>query len=196
MSKDNVIAVDDGYFPIEYKARNGYTTLVSVKYKVIEKSVTGVSWKYVLVDGLDATIKTIEMVKLLSDENTLAILLDGITYAGFNIVDPYKVYEETKIPCIVFYRYSLNPHRIRKALETHFSDFQYRYSVIEKCLNNKYKMTTPWRIVEYTPVGISPEKASQILRKLQLYSPEPEPLKIADQISSRISRILLDLNTL
>lgn len=190
------IAIDDGYFPMHYKSRRGYTVLVAVKYSLSEYRIVGIAWNYILVDGLDGTEKAIELIKILDPRDSFTIY-DGVTYAGFNVIDPFKVLETINVPGIVFYRYPLDLERIRRALEKHFrSDYIHRLKPIEECLSRKYYMSTRWRIVEYTPIGLDPLTASDLLSRLQIYSPEPEPLRISDMLASKLSRILLSLNTL
>ncbi|WFO75934.1 DUF99 family protein [Desulfurococcaceae archaeon MEX13E-LK6-19] len=190
-----VIAIDDGYFPLEYKARRGYTILFGVLYSIPTNAIEAFSWNYIEVDGLDATDKAIEIVRLLK-RNENIVLLDGVTYGGFNIIDPRRIYSETKTPCIVVFRYPLSIERIRKALTKNFSDYKIRLEVIEYALTRRYVMETPWRALEYTPVGISPYEAKTVLEKLQFYSPEPEPLRIADQLASILSREMLRIGML
>lgn len=192
----HVIAIDDGYFPLEYKSRKGYTVLLGVLYDVDEHVVEGIAWNYVLVDGLDATEKSIEIINRLGTTGEEVVLLDGVTYAGFNIVDPRTIYGNTGYPCITVFRYPLCIERIEKALEKNFSDYMIRLEVIKSVLSRRYFMETKWRVIEYTPTGIEPGKARSILEKTQLYSPEPEPLRIADQLASHISRNLILNGTL
>lgn len=186
----DVIALDDGYFPLEYKARRGKTILLGVLYDDESRSVKGVSWGFIEVDGLDATDKAIDVISALKSGDGV-VLLDGVTYAGFNIVDPRRVHRVVGMPCIVVYRYPLSIERIRSALVKNFSDYSARLEVIEDVLSKKYAMETPWRTIEYTPIGIDPFEARLLLEKLQSYSPEPEPLRVADELASTLSREMI-----
>ncbi len=185
----NVLALDDGYFPINYKGRRGYTVLLAVEYTTDKYSVVWSDYTFILVDGVDATDKALSLAREAINPNI--VLYDGITYAGFNYIDPYRVNAEQGIPGIVFYRYKLSIERIRKALEKHFPDYMKRIKPIERALRERIALATKWGVYGYTPVGIEPWDAEKILRSLQLYSPEPEPLRIADQLASNISRLLL-----
>ncbi len=183
-----IVGVDDGYFPPYYKSRKGYTLLVAVKYDLLNRSVDAVAYTPVLVDGLDATIKAIELLRMVKGD---LVLYDGVTYAGFNIIDPYRVYSELGIPGIVFYRHPLSLERIRNALLKHFPDHMVRLEIIARVLRQRFRMDSMWGIYEYTPIHIDPLEAREILRKLQYYSPEPEPLRIADTLASTTSRRLI-----
>ncbi len=185
---DRVVAIDDGYFPLEYKGCRGYTILLAVGYSVSKCLVESIAYGYVVVDGVDATYRAVELVEAIGEAYT--IILDGVTYAGFNYIDPYRLYRDTGIPVIVFYRHPLSLDRIRNALYKNFNDAGKRYSVIEKALVNRVDYTTKWGLYQYTPVGVEPLEARWILEKLAHYSPEPEPLRIADKLASQITRTL------
>ncbi len=151
--------------------------------------------EYILVDGLDGTDKAIALMENLGYRDSIA-LLDGVTYAGFNFIDPYRIYRETSTPAIIFYRHKLSLDRIKNALYKNFNDAITRYQVIEKCLVNKVSFSTQWGIYEYTAVGIDVVYARKIITQLELYSPEPEPLRIADIIASKTARLLYENNKL
>ncbi len=183
-----IIGLDDGYFPPHYKGGKGYTILLGVKYSLTKKVIEGIAYTLVLVDGLDATEKALRLIEFLGGD---VILYDGVTYAGFNVIDPFKVHSITNIPGIVFYRHPLSLKRISDALVKHFQDYEIRLNVIKRVLMHRYKMSTEWGIYEYTPVEIEPLEAKKLLENLQYYSPEPEPIRIADILSSKASRKLM-----
>jgi len=187
--KQRVVAIDDGFFPTYYKYFKGSTVLAAIVYDLSEKNVEAIAISDVSIDGLDATNKAISLVKLLNIN--VPIILDGVTYAGFNIVDPHKLFSETSCPVIVFFRHQLSIDRIRRALVKHFHDYELRLSVIERVLEWRAKIYTWWGIYEYTPVGLSENTALSILRKSQIYSPEPEPLRVAGMLASKVSRTLI-----
>ena len=56
-------------------------------------------------DGLDATDIISKMIKKSKHYGQIrVVMLDGITYAGFNVVDIEELYGETGIPVIVVMR--------------------------------------------------------------------------------------------
>lgn len=189
MKLKSVIGLDDGYFPPHYKGRKGYTVLLGVKYAVKERIIEGISYTLILVDGLDATDKALKIIESLEGD---IVLYDGVTYAGFNIIDPFKIHSITGISGIVFYRHPLSIKKISNALIKHFPDYRVRLDIIRRVLQYRYKMNTEWGIYEYTPIEIDPLDAKNLLKKLQYYSPEPEPIRIADILSSKLSRSLIE----
>ncbi len=184
------IGIDDGYFPLYYKGGRGLTTLVAVGMSGPPLySIKSILYSFVLVDGLDATEKAIELLHTLGYRKAV-VIYDGVTYAGFNFIDPYLVYKATGYPGIVFFRYRVSFERIKKALTKHFPDAKKRLQVIRRVLNNKYVHITPWGESWFVPIGMGAKEAMNVLRKLEVYSPEPEPLRIADMIASSISKYL------
>ncbi len=188
-----IIAVDDGFFPTQYKGRKGKTLLLGIKtiniYHIVDLVYTSI-----LVDGLETTNRTCRLIKQLGEANL--VFLDGITYAGFDVVDADQVYSETGIPVIVYQQYPLDLHRVKKALRKHFPDWKQRYNVIEKIYRKMSYYPTRWRPILFYNVGINREDAIYYLEKTMIYSPVPEPLRLADQIASTVSRSCIINNKL
>src|SRR5665648_351090 len=68
-------------------------------------------------DGLDATKTIIELVNNTRHFSQIrVIMLDGVTYAGFNVVDIQQVVTETTKPVIVVMRHIPDFDEIKKAL--------------------------------------------------------------------------------
>lgn len=69
-------------------------------------------------DGMDATEKISEAIKKSRSYDQLSIImLDGISYAGLNLVDIQELHRKTKLPVIVFLRKKPNLDKFLKALE-------------------------------------------------------------------------------
>ncbi len=179
-----ITAIDDGYFPQYYKKTHGETILLAVKTSPIE--VEAAASTHVTVDGRDATWKAVELARLLGE--TTVILLDGVTYAGFNYIDPHTLYRETGAPVIVYEKYRLSPGRIEEALRRNFPDHEERIREIIPVVKDMKPMVTRWKTIYIYPVGIPLHKAEEIIRRLQIYSPTPEPLRVADMLASIIAR--------
>ena len=188
----DIIAFDDGYFPPTFKGSMGKTLLIGVLYHE-GVTISKILWDTIVVDGLDATDKIVSMVNVLKiySDNPV-VILDGITYAGFDVADPDKIHSATKIPVITFIQYPLDLERIRSALIKHFSDHETRYRVIHRTYTKTVPLITPWRVARFYAVGITREEASSLLRGLMIYSPVPEPLRIAHMIASYLSKYMLE----
>ncbi len=185
---DRIIAFDDGFFPPEYKARRGKTLLLGVETKDTT-CIIGLAYKWILVDGRETTSTIIELTNLLKPVDL--VLLDGITYAGFDVVEPWRIHSETNVPVVVVQQYPLNLERVKRALYKHFKDAEERYKVIEYIASRYKYMDTPWKTIQYY---VYPEEKDELiikaLRKTMIYSPIPEPLRITHQIASTITKAL------
>lgn len=178
-----ILAFDDGYFPPSYKARRGKTLLVGV-YTSKKTIIEAIAYKLVTVDGRETTGAIIEIAKYLPGST---ILLDGITYAGFDVVDPNMIHNSTGATVVVLQQYPLNLSRIKTALEKHFEDHEERYMVIEETYKKMRYLQTPWKTIQYYVVPETPG-ITKLLRELMIYSPVPEPLRIAHIVASTTSR--------
>jgi len=100
-SEIRVLGVDDGVFIPHNK---GYADVVGVVFRG-GYWLDGVMRTEVEVDGLDATEKIASMVMTSPHYQQLRIImLNGITFAGFNIVDIKELYSKTELPVIAITR--------------------------------------------------------------------------------------------
>ena len=145
----------------------------------------GVMRCYVKKDGTDATDNIAQMVLLSKHRSQIkVILLDGITFAGFNIVDIDSLYEMTGIPVIVVMRSMPDIDLIRKALEN-LDDGIYRYSLILRAGDIK-KVNGPKGSVYVQFRGIDSAAVEKIVEMTSTRSIVPEPLRVAHMIATGI----------
>jgi endonuclease V-like protein UPF0215 family len=175
-----ILGVDDSPFP-------SHTTdevmLVGTVFRA-GSWLDGVLSTYIHGDGTDATEKISEMVKNSRNLDQLGvIMLDGITFGGFNIVNIRQIFESTGIPVIVIMRKFPNFERIKKALKK-FDDWEDRWAnVIEA--GEVYSVDRPEPI--YIQIhGIEREDAEDIVRLSTTRSSIPEPLRVAHIIAAGI----------
>lgn len=185
MIRELIEAYDDGFFPVYYKGGRGFTFIVGVEVEGVSR-VLDVTWATVRVDQ-NTTINTIiDMSRLLRGE---VVLLDGVTYAGFDVVDPDYLNYATGKGVIVIQTHELNLDRVKKALSEHFVDWVERYRVIEETYKKMILVNTPWRVIRAYIKGLDVDEAIGLVKKTCIYSPIPEPLRIADKIASALSKI-------
>ncbi|MEM0000904.1 MAG: DUF99 family protein [Desulfurococcaceae archaeon] len=187
MFKRTVEAYDDGFFPVRYKGGRGVTYIVGVEVSE-QIDVRRIAWSMVRVD-LNTTEHAITAIS--RNLKGSLILLDGVTYAGFDVVDPARLSNSTGKGVVVIQTHPLNLPRIRSALQKHFADWYERYRVIEDVYKNMIYVETPWRTIKIHVQGVDVYEAICTVKRLCLYSPVPEPLRIADKVSSALSRLLL-----
>ena len=135
-------------------------------------------------DGMDATEAMIHMVTGSKFYGQIrVIMLDGVTYAGFNPVDIETIFNETGIPDIVFMRSCPDFEKIRLALE-HLPEKEKRWEIIQRA-------GRIYRIEQANPVfiqvcGMDRKSAVEIVRRTSIHSNIPEPLHAAHLISTGV----------
>ncbi|WP_410507968.1 DUF99 family protein [Methanosarcina hadiensis] len=149
--------------------------------------IDGVLRSEITRDGLDATEVITTMIKNSRHYGQLRIImLDGITYGGFNVIDIQELYGETGLPVIVVMRSYPDFEKIRSALR-HFSDGEKRWDIIKKAGEIEKIVTgkneTPIYIQK---AGIGAKNVEKIIRLTSIRSSIPEPLRVAHLIATGI----------
>ena len=141
----------------------------------------GMLWGQVYRDGDDATDSLIELVSKSKYQSQLhAILIDGIAFGGFNIVDLPTLSEALSLPCIAVMRKMPALQAIDRALQN-FEDYQVRLELIKRAGD----------IYQHGPfyfqcAGIDNENAGIVLERVTDTGKVPESLRLAHLIGSAI----------
>ncbi len=146
----------------------------------------GVVRTYVKKDGLDATDKIAQMVSGTKHFGQIrAIMLNGITLAGFNVMDMDRLYERTGLPVIVIMRKLPDMESIKSAL-MNLSDSEYRYSLISKA-GDFIRIESERGEPIYIQIrGLNEEDAIKIVSATAIHSRVPEPVRVAHLIATGI----------
>lgn len=175
-----ILGIDDSPFPSHTKDE---VLLVGTVFRA-GNWMDGVLSTHIDGDGVDATEKITEMVKKSRNLGQLGvIMLDGITFGGFNVVNIRRVYESTGIPVIVIMRKIPNFDRIEKALKR-FDEWEDRWAnIIEAGEVYKVENSEP---VYMQIHGIDRKDADEIVRISATRSAIPEPIRVAHIIAAGI----------
>lgn len=172
-----ILAIDDS--PLIYDR----VTIIGAFFRGGEQ-LDGVLCSEIAKDGLDATDIFIRMIKNSKYYGQIRIImLDGVTYAGFNPVDIKRLFDETALPVIVFMRSCPDFEKIKLALEN-LPDAEKRWEIIQRA-GRIYKME------QENPVfiqlcGIDKKSAVEIVRMTTTRSNIPEPLRVAHLIATGV----------
>ena len=181
-----VLGVDDGVFIPHTK---GLVSVVGVVFRG-GYWLDGVMHTRIRVDGFDATNKIASMIIDSPHYKQLrVIMLNGITFAGFNVVDVKKLYSKTKLPVIAITREKPDFAEIRKAL-AHLPKSEERWKAVLNA-GEIFAMSTR-NVGEkiYVHVfGILEEDARKILKLTSTRSNIPEALRVAHLIASGVSLV-------
>jgi hypothetical protein len=179
-----VLGVDDGVFIPHSK------NLVPVVGVVFRGGywLDGVMHTKIKVDGFDATRKIASMIIDSPHYKQLrVIMLNGITFAGFNVVDIKKLYSKTKLPVIVVTRDKPNFKEIHEAL-THLPRSEERWKAIMSASEIFETSTRSKRENIYVQAcGLLKEDTRKILKLTSTRSNIPEALRVAHLIASGVS---------
>jgi endonuclease V-like protein UPF0215 family len=180
-----VLGVDDGVFSPHVK---GLVPVVGVVFRG-GYWLDGVMHTKVEVDGFDATEKIVSMIINSPHYKQLrVIMLDGITFAGFNVVNIKELNSETKLPVITVTREQPNFAEIREALKN-LPKSQERWQNIQSA-GKMFEVSTRSENekVYIQTSGILEEDARKILQLTSTRSSVPEALRVAHLIASGISK--------
>jgi len=143
----------------------------------------GVLSAQVTRDGIDSTSTLIRLVS----ESRFApqiqvVLLQGITFAGFNVIDINDLHHHLGVPIVVVCRKQPNFPAIRSALLNNVHDGRKKWSLIEPL----GAMEPAGKVfVQY--VGVSLQDVDLLIRQLAVNSSLPEPLRTAHIIAGGIA---------
>lgn len=177
-----VLGIDDGKHVFRSKTQ---VPIVGVVFRG-GLWLDGVMSTSVLVDGFDATEKVSNMIITSPHYKQLrVIMLSGVTYAGFNIIDMVALNEATKLPVIAIAREKPNLEKIQAALQN-LERPEERFKTLLKAGDIAPVFGNGKKIFMQV-AGIYCEDAQKIVALTSTRSSIPEPLRVAHLIASGIS---------
>lgn len=179
-----ILGVDDGFF---IPHSRGYALIAGVVFRG-GYWLDGVMHTRVEVDGLDATDKIASMIINSPHNKQLrVIMLNGVTFAGFNVVDIRNLSLKTKLPVIAVTREKPDFSEIYNALKN-LPNSEERWEVI-KGTGKPFMVNTRSRRarVYVQACGILEDDVRKIVKATSIRSDIPEPLRVAHLIASGIS---------
>jgi len=183
-----ILGFDDGAF----EPRSGKKVpVIGVVFRG-GKFLDGAMLTEVTVDGVDATEEITKLINSSRHKQQLKVIMfDGITLAGFNVVDIESIREQTNVPVIVMNRKHPDLERVRKALG-HFSDGEERWETIMRAGEIKEcfvgKLGKEIRKVYYQSIGLTDDQTRQIIKLSCTRGFIPEPLRVAHLLATAIVR--------
>jgi uncharacterized protein len=179
-----VLGIDDGKFTFHSKDP---VLIVGVVFRG-GNWLEGIMHTTLKVDEFDATEKLAEMITSSPHYKQLrVILLNGITFAGFNIVDIKALNAKTNLPVIAVTDKKPDLKKIRKALEN-LPNGEERWNAILNA-GEIYPVTarSGKQKIYIETANISKDIAQEVLRLTSPRSNIPEALRTAHLIASGIS---------
>jgi uncharacterized protein len=177
-----VLGIDDGKFVPRTK---GNVLVVGVVFRGAF-SIDGVMHTTIAIDGLDATQKFAKMINTSPHRGQLRlVMLNGITFAGFNLVDIKKLNAATKLPVLALTREKPDLDRIHEALKN-LPNAEERWRLVLEA-GEIHEIQNRGSKIYVETAGISLADAQKIIALTSSRSSLPEPLRVAHLIASGIS---------
>lgn len=175
-----VLGVDDAPFQFSDKE----TLLVGTVFRG-GSYIEAVLSETVTVDGLDVTDRIIAMVQeSRQGEQVQVVMLDGITFAGFNVADIGNIAEAADVAVIAVSRDRPDRERMRSGMD-HVDRVDEREELIDAAGTVKHH-ELPDGDVHFQHVGISEEQARTVIDLTTVRGRVPEPVRVAHLIGAGI----------
>lgn len=155
----HVIGFDDAPFSSTHR---GDVLIVGAVYADLR--LEGVLSGKVRRDGVNATRTLVRLVsRSRFASHTQAIFLQGIAFAGFNVIDVQGLYQALRIPIIVVARKTPDLNAIKKALLDKVPGGRKKWALIDRS-----GPMEPVAGVFVQRVGISLERVGELIQRLAL----------------------------
>jgi endonuclease V-like protein UPF0215 family len=173
-----VVGFDDAPFDREHR---GDVALVGAVFNGAR--LEGVLRGRVRRDGANATRELIRLICESRFRSSLqAVLLQGVTLAGFNVVDVEALSERTGLPVVAVCRKKPDLGRVRRALLTRVPGGRRKWRLIEKL-----RPAEALDRVFVQRAGVSAPQAAALVRRFAINSDLPEPLRTAHLIAGALA---------
>ena len=175
-TSSRIIGIDDGPFTKHQETAPLVAALLEGPHlqKVHATRIT--------VDGLDATEKALG---LLRRWKPVPILLSGITFAGFNLIDPHMLHRKYRVPVVVVVGSRPDNRAVKRALVKHFPDWKRRWRIISSLGPLRTVRTSLGEPPIYFEFfGCSRREATSLLKAYSYISRLPEPIRVAGLVAT------------
>jgi endonuclease V-like protein UPF0215 family len=180
-----LLGVEDGSFDAFKRKTPGHTLLCCVLMK--GDRILNVNHAEIEVDGLDATEKLLAMMRKIEVD---AVILGGITFGGFNVIDPQAILAKTGVPVIVYSGVKPDNDAVLAALRKHFPDWKSRWKIIEGL--GEIQCAQVFRedpAIYFEAIGCDTRWAEEILKDSAMISRIPEPVRVAGLVARGLTRV-------
>ncbi|MGP8128988.1 MAG: DUF99 family protein [Candidatus Bathyarchaeia archaeon] len=184
-SRHRIVGVDDGAFQIR-RGAVGTAVIVAVLFQGCQISATRIG--RIEVDGTDANSVLIALLKTLAYD---VVMLSGISFGGFNLVDIKRLSRETGKPVIVVIGGRPNNTAVQQALRGHFEDWKRRWQTVR----NAGSLYSCRPLVKEPKVyfevkGCSPSFARKLITSSSMISRLPEPIRVAGLLARGLATLV------
>jgi uncharacterized protein len=174
----NLIGFDDAPFP---RGHRGAVKLVGAVFA--GPRFDGVVVGKIEKDGSDSTDEIARLVgSTRFAEHVQLVVLQGIAFGGFNVVDAMALHERLRLPVLVVARKRPDMAAIRRALLSRVPGGLRKWDLVEK-LGPMEAQGDVW----VQRVGITPAQSASVIERFAIHSRIPEPLRVAHLIAGALA---------
>jgi endonuclease V-like protein UPF0215 family len=168
------VGVDDGAFSIG-RDHAGKAALVAVLLE--GPRIVTLRLGMIHIDGVDGYRVLLSLLKGLTYN---IVMLSGISFAGFNLIDIKKLARTLGKPVIAVVREKPNNRAVRDALRKHFDDWRQRWMVVKHAgpLYSCKPVPDEPRLY-FEVMGATPDFAREMIKSSSFVSRLPEPVRVA-----------------
>ena len=150
-------------------------------------TVEAISISSVEVDGGDSALRISEMVEKEGwGRLAHAIMVDGASMGGFNLIDTDEIVERTGVPAITVTHERPDMDSIRDAMKMHFQDWEERYEWLSSRELHEVSVNEGNVFISFSGLKLSDAKA--IVRKAIVHGLTPEPVRVAHMVARAVVR--------
>jgi len=135
------------------------------------------------IDGFDSTEKIADAILKSKYGDLRIIMLDGITFGGYNVVDIKELCEKTGMPVIVVNRKKPDLEKFKAGMKN-LPDYEKRLKAVKSAGEFYYAHLQSGKRLCFQKCGIEAKDAEEIIRISSKHAAMPEPLRVAHLIAS------------
>ena len=179
-----IIGVDDGAFPADKRLKQ-HALLVSVLFQNLHVRVLRLG--LIQVDGRDANRVLASLLRTVRFD---VVMLSGISFGGFNLIDIDELARVTCRPIIAIAGERPDNAAVRKALQTHFRDWKERWRMVRSAGElHSFKPLPEEPRMFFEVRGGSPSFARRAIASTAVISRLPEPIRVARILARELSHL-------
>jgi endonuclease V-like protein UPF0215 family len=180
-----IVGIDDGAFPASKKPEQ-QTILVAVIFQNLD--ILAVRVGRIQVDGTDANRVLVSLLRAVRYD---VLMLSGISFAGFNLVNIAKLARTIRRPVVAISGEKPDNDAVRRALQTHFADWKERWRMVRAAGKLYSFKPLPQEPRLYFEVkGASPAFARKMIASNAVISRLPEPIRVARILARGLSPLI------
>lgn len=171
----NVAGFDDAPFDRQHR---GSVRIVGTVYA--ELRFDGVLLGEIEKDGFDAAQKLCELITGSRFAGHIQlIMLQGIAFGGFNVVDVFKLHQSLSVPVMAVSRKKPDMDAVKNALLSRIDQGKQKWRILEQLGEME-----PVGNVYIQRRGLTLEQAAAVIERFAIHGNIPEPLRTAHMIAT------------